>query len=116
MSFVNCFDVASMVIEEANVRFAPLFRENREKLKIFEGYCEAIDTLSHEFNGESLTVEVDEELMTISVTMISPDILIDHREHIFYELLRRSLTVRFSVDGENLATTFVFPSIWDRVI
>ena len=59
MALVNCFDVVEMVTEEATSRFAPLFRENREAKNVLHQYCEVLDALAQEFNGESFEVEVD---------------------------------------------------------
>lgn len=113
MSFINCFDAASMVIDEANTRFYPQYRENREKKKILQEYCEALDNLAREFNGTSFTVEIDEEEKTIAITMVCPDIVVRTKEHRLYDLIERSLKVMFSTDEDgSLAITFVFPSIW----
>lgn len=116
MPLVNCFDVAEMVIEEATSRFAPLFRENREAKNILRQYCDVLDALAQEFNGESFEVEVDEIKMTIGIKLECPDIVIQSEEHRFYMLAKRALTVRFS-HGENdtVAVEFVFPSIWEKV-
>lgn len=117
MSFVNCFDVASMVIDEANIRFHPMFKENKEKKKVLKEYCDSIDRIAREFDGSSFTVEVDEELMTISITMACPDIVVKTKEHRLYDLIERSMKVSFSADETGLLnTTFVFPSIWDRAL
>ena len=35
-SFVKCFDVVSMVVDEANSQFAPLWKPNEEKYKILK--------------------------------------------------------------------------------
>ena len=113
MSFINCFDAASMVIDEANTRFYPQYRENREKKKILQEYCEALDNLAQEFNGTSFTVEIDEEVKTIAITMVCPDIVIKSKEHRLYDLIERSSKVLFSTDENgDLTVTFVFPSIW----
>ena len=116
MALVNCFDVVEMVTEEATLRFAPLFRENREAKNVLHQYCDALDALAQEFNGESFEVEVDETQMTIGIKLECPDIVIQSEEHKFYMLAQRALAVRFS-HGENdtVAVEFVFPSIWEKV-
>ena len=59
MAFVNCFDVVSMVVEEATSQFAPLWKLNKESNKILEQYCSVIDSLAEEFGGESFDVTSD---------------------------------------------------------
>ena len=116
MSFVKCFDAASMVIEDANERFAPLWKPDTEKLDMFKQYCEAIDSLSREFDGESFEVEVDEITMEISVTLECDEIVIESKEHVFYELAKRAVRCGFSAAGKDtLLVRFVFPSIWNKV-
>lgn len=48
MSFVKCFDVVSMVTEEAIKRFAPLWKLDRECNRILKQYCSVIDSLAEE--------------------------------------------------------------------
>lgn len=38
MSFIKCFDVASMVIDDATERFKPTMRLNAERVDIFKDY------------------------------------------------------------------------------
>ena len=116
MSF-NCFDVVEMVMEEANIRFAPLFRENREAKDILRQYCDVLDELAQEFGGESFEVEVDEINMTIGIKFECPDIVIPSPTHRFYTLAKRALEIRFSHgEGDMAAVEFVFPSIWEKTL
>lgn len=117
MAAIKCFDVVDMVIEEASRQFAPLFRENAERKGILKEYCAALDELAEDFNGESFEVSVDDIEMTISVKLECSDILIQSKEHPFYELVERS--TRFNIshgDGDNLAVEFIFPSIWEKTV
>lgn len=115
MSFVNCFDAASMVIEDANERFAPLWKVDAEKLNVFKQYCEAIDLLAEEFDGESYEVEVDEITMEITVTLECGEVVVKSKDHVLYELAKRAVRYGFSAaGGDNLLVKFVFPSIWDK--
>lgn len=54
MSFVNCFDVAQMVTDEASAQFAPLFCGNKEAKAILHQYCDAIDVLARDLTGSHL--------------------------------------------------------------
>lgn len=115
MSFVKCYDVATMVIEDANERFNPLWKINTERLNIFKQYCDAIDALSKEFNGKSFEVEVDEITMDVTVALECDEIIIERDNHPIYELAKRTVRYGFSVSEEgNLIVKFVFPGLWDK--
>lgn len=115
MSFVKCFDAVEMVVEEANKQFAPTWKTNKERFKILQQYCDVIDKLSAEYNGESYEVEIDDIAMTIAITMDCSDMVIDHNRHDFLALAQRTISVGFSVSDEGrLAIKFVFPSLWER--
>lgn len=115
MSFVKCFDVVEMVVEEATEQFFPLWRLDREKYRILEQYCQVIDGLSEEFDGVSYDVEVDDIAMTVAVTLECQDMNIEQQSHKYYSLTQRAITVGFaaSEDG-NLNVKFVFPSVWKK--
>lgn len=115
MSFVKCYDVAAMVIEDANDRFAPLWKINTEKLNAFKGYCNEIDSLSVEFDGESFEVEVNEVTMEVIVALECGEIIIDKDNHILFELAKMAVKYGFSVSEDgNLVVKFVFPGLWDK--
>jgi len=114
---MNCYDdVAGIVIDEASKRFSPLWEINPENLNIFKNYCDAIDSISKEFDGESFEVEVDEITMEITIVLECFEVLIHTKKHLFYELIKRSVRFGFSTSEDgNLLVKFVFPSLWDRV-
>ena len=115
MSFVKCYDAVSMVLEEATKRFSPLWKTNKEKNKILKQYCEAIDTLSNEFNGESFEVGVDEISMNIEITLECQEILINSSNHLFCRLINKCISFEISASTDELiCVKFVFPSIWDK--
>lgn len=115
MSFVKCFDVASMVIEDASERFKPIWKINNEHLDVFKQYCEAIDSFAGEFEGKSYDVEVDEIKMDITIALECDEIIIENENHVLYELAKRSIRFGFSVSEDgNLIVKFVFPSLWER--
>ena len=114
MSF-KCYDVAKMVIEDANERFSPIWKINNERLEVFQQYCEVIDALSEEFSGESYEVEVDEITMEVIVTLECEEIVISSFSHVFYELIKRAVKYGFSASEDgNLLLRFTFPSLWDK--
>lgn len=115
-SMIKCFDVVSMVVDEANCRFSPLWKIDKEKHDILKQYCDYMDKLSADFGGKSFDVEVDEIKMTIQIVLECPDIIIEQPTHYFYELAKRAVNFGFSVSEDgNLNISFVFPSIWERV-
>lgn len=116
MNNVKCFDVASEVINDATKRFEPLMRLNAERVEIFKEYCEAIDELAEEFDGESFEVEVDEITMEVTVILECGEIIISSSGHVFYELANRTVRYGFSAGGnDNVVVKFVFPCLWDKV-
>ena len=115
MSFVKCFDVVSMVVEEATKQFAPLWKLHEECNGILGQYCSVIDSLAEEFGGESFDVSVDDVDMTITVVMECADMVIESKNHKFYIIAQRANSIGFSVSEDgNLNVKFVFPSVWVR--
>ena len=114
-SFIKCFDVVSMVVNEATKQFDPLWEVDSQKYEILKQYCKAIDKLSDEFKGEYFDVEVDDIAMTISIKLGCQDMVIDSKNHIYYELIQRSILFGFSTTTEGLLSiNFTFPSIWEK--
>lgn len=114
-NFVKCFDVVSMVVEEATKQFSPIWKLDDEKYRILEQYCTIIDDLSDEFEGISYDVEVDDINLTTAITLECPDMSIGQSAHKFYSLVQRAISVNFSSSEDgNLNIKFVFPSLWDK--
>lgn len=112
---IKCFNIAKAVIDEASDQFGRSWAPRADKLAILKQYCEAIDELAEEFAAEAFDVEVDNVQMTIGIAVECPDMTIESKSHVFYELLERAISVSYSVSPEgNLVIKFVFPSIWDR--
>lgn len=115
MSFIKCFDVVSMVVEEATEQFAPLWKLNEENYKILEQYCGVIDSLAQEFEGESYDVEVDEVKMTVKIVLECQEMTIESKTHQFYELAQKADSFGFSAtEDSTLLVEFVFPSVWEK--
>lgn len=114
-NFVKCFDVVSMVVDEATDQFSPLWRINKERYRILKQYCDVLDSLVEEFDGESFDVEVDDISITIAITMECREITIESQNHKYYSLAQRAMSFGFSVsDNGLLCAKFVFPSIWEK--
>lgn len=116
MSFVKCFDVVSMVVEEGCNQFKPLWKIDQEKYKILAQYCSAIDKLSTEFNGVCFEVDVDDIAMTISITLTCKEMSVSSNNHPLVELLKKAASVSFGASEEEdcVDVKFVFPGIWER--
>lgn len=116
MGFAKCFDVVSMVVDEATSQFAPLWEINKESYSILKQYCSAIDMIAKEFDVESYDVSVDDIAMTITIEMECLDMVIESDTHVFYSLAQRTKAFGFSVSEKgNLNVKFVFPSVWEKV-
>ena len=114
MSFVKCFDVVEMVVDEANKLFTPLWKIDDEKYRILKQYCDVIDMISEEFDGQGYDVSVDEIKMTVKIIVECQSLMLESASHKFYALAKRALSCCFSVsDNGNVNVEFVFPSIWE---
>lgn len=116
MGFVKCFDVASMVVDEATKQFSPLWVLDIEKYKILEQYCSVIDSLAKEFDGESFEISVDDIKMTIEIIVEYPDMTIRDKSHPFFSLVQHAIEFGFTTNKDGkLSMKIVFPSIWTKV-
>lgn len=114
---VKCFKAVSEVLEEATRQFSPLWEIDEEKYDILKQYCDAIDLLASEFDGESFEAEVDNIEMTISIRLECSDMTIKSKAHKYYDLTQRALSFGFSATKKgNLVVEFVFPSVWYKTV
>ena len=113
---LKCFDVAEMVIDEATKQFFPIWTVNKEKKEIFKQYCDVLDSISEEFDGEAFEVDIDNAKMTISVKLFCNEFTIENKSHPLYMLAKRALSMSFAYEKEdrNMSMEFVFPSIWGK--
>lgn len=115
MPSIKCFDVADVVVQEADSQFGSLWEINKEKYEIFKQYCEAIDLLAVVHEGKGFEVSVDETLMIITVVMICEDFVLKDKDSIYYELVDRAIMYGFSADEDGyLLMKLTFPSVWDK--
>lgn len=113
---VKCYDIANMILEEANKQFKPLWQANDDKVTDFNQYCEMIDTLIEEIDAESIEVEVDDVRMMIIVRVECVSMEVDSQSHVFHELAKRAVSFGFSEADGNTVIKFVFSGIWDKTI
>lgn len=115
---IKCFDVVNMVVEEGSNQFKPLWKVDQEKLDILHEYCDAIDGILKEFDGDSIDVDIDDIKMTICITVECEDLTIESKEHQFHQLVERAIGFGFekSKEREAMCVKFVFPSVWDKAM
>lgn len=116
MAKIKCFAVVEGVTDEATKSFGPLLVENKERKKILEQYCGAIDKIIDDISGDSIEVEVNEINGEISIAIGCEEIIVYPENKIFYDLTERALSLGFhqDTDSGSMVLKFVFPSIWER--
>jgi sRNA-binding carbon storage regulator CsrA len=115
MKSIKSFDTVYPVVAEATKTFSPSWKLNEERLDILKEYCDVIDDLIHEFDGSSIEVEIVDIKKNIKITIECPEITILSKQHMYYELVERSVEFGFSLsDDDNLNVKFVFPSVWEE--
>lgn len=116
MTPIKCYSVLEPVLKETTDRFGAVWKQNEENTRILKQYCEAIDGFMNEFEAVSLTAEVCEEDLSIHITMECCDMVIENKQHMFYQIMMRAMSVKFSASEENnLNVEFSFPSVWEMV-
>lgn len=116
MNDIKCFDVVTMVTDEATQQFGSLVCEDNDKKDSLESCCSIIDNLAERFGGEAFEVEVDKDTEDIIISLTCAEFIIESEDE-FYELLEhvKSFSIKASEDGEDLiCIDFVFDGIWMR--
>lgn len=114
MKFAS-FDVVSMVLEEANKRFAPLFQPVEERVEFLKQYCGAFDKLIEEQDADSFDAEVDENDMTVHIDLVMMTVECSRNQPQLGQLIQRAMSFRAKAeDGEHLRLSFVYPSLWEK--
>lgn len=113
MSFVKCYDVAEMVVDEATSQFGSLLMVDEEKQKELIECCGMIDVLAEKFGGISYEVEVNDETTDITISLVCNEFEVDTTSDYFYELMRKTQKVGFkSYEDEQIQIDFIFSGIW----
>lgn len=109
-----CFEVVRDVVEEACRRFSPGFALVPDRLDILREYCMEIENIARDTYAEAFGAGVNEETMTVTVTVEAPSITIRSDESSFYELIERSVSFGFRANKEgNTELFFEFPRLWE---
>ncbi len=118
----DCVSVTASLLDEATQRFAPLFVENAEYRDILLDYCSAFDTIIGGLECTSFTVDVDEDDMTVSISLeiayteiVNEGVVVELKDKLFAALMERAVSLEFSKGGGDTSIVkFTFPSIWER--
>lgn len=115
MNFVKCFDVFNMIFDDANERFAPLWKPSEKNMLILQQYCSVIDQLSKEFIGIYFDISVDEITMEIHIELGCRDISSKRGTQMLLELASQGISFKiYPEKSDLLGLHFMFPSIWER--
>lgn len=116
MGFAKCFDVVTMVTDEATEQFGSLLCEDKNKKEALKVYCGMIDSLAERFDGVSFEVEVDDEMTDITVALVCGEFEIDDCSDDFYKLVEAAKKVSFkAMDDDTIQVNFKFGGIWVKV-
>lgn len=113
---IKCFDVVSVLVDDANDKFKPLWTYSEEKYNILKQYCGIIDRIAENTGAIAYGIEVGEIDMTVRVSVGYDKFQINIDENSdFYKLLPHTVSFGASfLDDDGLYIDFVFPSIWER--
>lgn len=113
MGSIRCYDAVEMIIDEATKQFSPVFKEDSEKKKKLERYCEWIGFTAEESGGEAYAIEVDDTTMDITVSLTCKEIETAAESSVFYMLLSKTKSFKIEdIDDMHIKISFVFDGIW----
>lgn len=107
------FDIANTVIEEASTRFKPLFGLNEQKLKAFEEHCSVVDSFIQATDAKTLTVDVDEIKMTVTLIFELDEISVEAGNTLL-QLTEKVERICVRPKNNELELTLLFKSLWDK--
>lgn len=100
MNLAKCFEIASIVLNEATNRFSDAYVEDEEKKNEFKCFCEILDDVILRFDEVYVGVYVDEVSKEIAVTVTCGQFEVGKASDPFHELFRRSNRVSIKRDPE----------------
>lgn len=116
MSFINFFDLANSVIDDATEQFEPEYQEVDELRDEFDDCCDIIDDIIEDVLAEGFEVDVDEDSKDIIVRIETINVEADTIDAHFYEAVERCKSFNLSQNEKgDLVVTFVFPGVWKKV-
>jgi len=113
MSFVKCWDAAEMVVDEATRQFGCLLKPDEVRKENLKRCCGMIDSLAEEFDGYSYEINIDDETMWITISLVCGEFKTTAHSSCLCRLLQRTDTVSFSkAADEQIRVDFGFRGIW----
>lgn len=117
MGFVKCYDAVEMVTDEATKQFGSLFKVNAGQEAALKTLCGVIDSMAENFGGISYEVEVNDETMEITISLVCNEFETDKEVSEFHKVSACANKVVFkAADSEHLQIDFVFGGIWERTM
>lgn len=111
----STYDAVEMVIDEAVAQFNGRFIVPKAKRTLLKKDCELIDRLVQEFDCESATAEINDETLALTISVNCYDMVLEYgRTHSFFDLIQRTASFNFSVEGDMLKVSFVFTGLWEN--
>ena len=112
---IKCFEIVSMVTDEASDQFGSLLTVNIEKKKELKEICDMIDVIADDFNGISYEVDIDDETTDITICLTCNEFETDSSNNAFLSILNHAKKVGFKSDnGNKIQMEFVINGIWSR--
>ena len=112
----NCFPIVMLAVDNASEEYAETHRIVPERVEILKQYCDAVDLLISQRDGNGFSFDVDPQDMTLHMEFALSDIEVFHKnKDLFPQLASRSL--RFSVehcDSTHIRVELVYPSLWEE--
>lgn len=113
MGHMKCYDHVIEVINDAIEQYGSAFELRVEKEKWLWHLCEELDKLIEEFECEAFEVEIDDIKMRLTLSIECSDIILESREHSFFDFVLKLSSFKFSkADEDVLRTEFFIDNLW----
>lgn len=113
---VKCYDVCKMVMDETTARLALSYTPNDELIAGIWEICADFDRLVKDCDGESFTVEVNEEDMSIDMILECDGVEATSVKDPLCRLIRVAQKFSFSATKDSsLHVEFTFPGVWKHI-
>ena len=117
MSFIKCYDVTELIIDEATKQFLPMLKENEDKKKTLKKQCNAIDWIAEQLGGVSYEININDVTMRIMISLVCEEFELDKSCSDFLKMIDNTLQIAFKeVDEDYIQIDFVFDGIWEKAI
>lgn len=115
MDIFNLSNIAEMAIESKTEDLEPRFRVDPDRQDAFMDLMMKVDEIAADQQPEAFEVEVDDETLTIHVSLEFETMMIPDDIYPFNDLWENSIA-RCITKGEKAAVRveFMYPSIWIR--